>query len=404
MAEEELESPDLQAQPTEADVAEEEELGIEEKEPQEEAPTSECPPCKSGAPAWMATFADMATLLMAFFVLLLSFAHVNVPKYKEVSGSMKTKFGVQTVIPDMEPPKARNIVVTQYMSAKAEPTAMQTVQEQRTDEPQPEDEELKFDTGDGETDVSQAIETLEEQLAQQIAEGKVRVTTENNMVKVEVLENIKEGTQQGQNSGSSPGQISQDRIEIYAAVAEAQTRTTSQIQITDSALTRTAQAQVSGSSSQGASAEDVSQSRYEQIRASLSQQINQGLAQVEKEGDKVIIRLAEQGSFESGQAELQRDIMGLLNEVGVSLTGDVGLVSIEGHTDNIPLAYSERFKSNWDLSAARAAAVADYLLNGDFVQPGKVNVIGYADTKPVADNASITGRAQNRRIEIIVNN
>jgi chemotaxis protein MotB len=281
---------------------------------------------------------------------------------------------------------------------------MKTVQEQRTDEPQPEDEELRSEIGEGETDVNQALETLQQQLAQQIAEGKVRVTTENNKVKVEVLETMNEGSQQGQSSGSSPGQISQDRIEIYAAVAEAQTQTTSQIQITDSALTRTAQAQVAGLASQGLSAENIAQSRYEQIRASLSNQINQGLAQVEKEGEKVIIRLAEQGSFDSGQAELQGGIMSLLNEVGASLTGDVGLVSIEGHTDNVSLAYSERFKSNWDLSAARAAAVADFLLDGDYVQPGKVNVIGYADTKPVADNTSITGRAQNRRIEIIVNN
>jgi len=161
---------------------------------------------------------------------------------------------------------------------------------------------------------------------------------------------------------------------------------------------------VAGLASQGLSAQNIAQSRYEQIRASLSNQINQGLAQVEKEGEKVIIRLAEQGSFDSGQAELQGGIMSLLNEVGASLTGDVGLVSIEGHTDNVSLAYSERFKSNWDLSAARAAAVADFLLDGDYVQPGKVNVIGYADTKPIADNTSITGRAQNRRIEIIVNN
>ena len=67
----------------------------------------ECPPCKSGAPAWMATFADMATLLMAFFVLLLSFAEMNVPKYKEVSGSMKNAFGVQRIVPTVEPPKAK---------------------------------------------------------------------------------------------------------------------------------------------------------------------------------------------------------------------------------------------------------------------------------------------------------
>ena len=60
----------------------------------------DCPPCKAGAPAWMATFADMATLLMAFFVLILSFAEMNVPKFKQINGSMKNSFGVQRLIPE----------------------------------------------------------------------------------------------------------------------------------------------------------------------------------------------------------------------------------------------------------------------------------------------------------------
>ena len=61
-----------------------------EEEEEEECP--KCPP--KGAPAWMATFADMATLLMAFFVLILSFAEFNVPKFKQISGSLKNAFGI----------------------------------------------------------------------------------------------------------------------------------------------------------------------------------------------------------------------------------------------------------------------------------------------------------------------
>jgi len=63
----------------------EEELLEEPAEPEEEEKKcEECAPCKGGAPAWMATFADMATLLMAFFVLILSFAEMNVPKYNRL--------------------------------------------------------------------------------------------------------------------------------------------------------------------------------------------------------------------------------------------------------------------------------------------------------------------------------
>ena len=111
--------------------------------PEEPVEEEECPPCKSGAPAWMATFADMATLLMAFFVLLLSFAHMNVPKYKEVSGSMNDKFGVQKIVPTVEQPTAENIIAKQYITAKVDPTLLDVIQEQTTAERQPEDPVLK---------------------------------------------------------------------------------------------------------------------------------------------------------------------------------------------------------------------------------------------------------------------
>ena len=77
----------------------------------EEEEEEECPKCPPpGAPAWMATFADMATLLMAFFVLILSFAEFNVPKFKQISGSLKNAFGIQRVIPVVEQPKGTTVL------------------------------------------------------------------------------------------------------------------------------------------------------------------------------------------------------------------------------------------------------------------------------------------------------
>jgi chemotaxis protein MotB len=62
-----------------------------------------------------------------------------------------------------------------------------------------------------------------------------------------------------------------------------------------------------------------------------------------------------------------------------------------------------RYRTNWDLSSARAAAVADYLLGQSQVSEGQISVSGFADTRPIADNETALGRSQNRRIEIIVN-
>ena len=79
---------------------------VEEEEADEECP--KCPPV--GAPAWMATFADLATLLMAFFVLLLSFADTNVPKFKMITGSLQNAFGVEREVPIVEPPMGTTVI------------------------------------------------------------------------------------------------------------------------------------------------------------------------------------------------------------------------------------------------------------------------------------------------------
>ena len=104
-----------------------EEPVVEAAEGQNEPPPAkekekekECPECPGGAPPWMATFADMATLLMAFFVLLLSFASVNVPKFEQVSGSLKVAFGVARVVPKIMLPMGETLLRTEFTPTEAE--------------------------------------------------------------------------------------------------------------------------------------------------------------------------------------------------------------------------------------------------------------------------------------------
>ena len=75
---------------------------------------------------------------------------------------------------------------------------------------------------------------------------------------------------------------------------------------------------------------------------------------------------------------------------------------MEGHTDNVPVVFSDRFNSNWDLSAARAATVAAYMAGAANIATARLSVKGLADTVPLESNTSSEGRARNRRIEIIV--
>ena len=387
------ESPE-EAEPSEEESAESEDLESSEVpvEPEELEPEEpiECEPCKSGSPEWMATFADMATLLMAFFVLILSFAHVNVPKYKEVSGSMRSRFGVQVLVPIVEAPTADNIVATQYRQQATEPTAANVLEEQRSREEQPQDEELDTDDGVGESTTN--AREIEEVLREEIAEGRVEVSVEDGMVVIEALEQ-NELTQ-------DTGKISQDTILLLSKISDIQSDTDSLVRVEGSQFVSSGQSNVDQSEFGGASqrAED----QLEQIRSNLSEEITQGLAEVFRDGESIIIRLTDQSGFESGSANLRTDFTSLLDSVGDSLAGASGLIQIEGHTDNVAMSFGNRYRNNWDLSSARAASVADYLQDGGSIAPGSMVIKGFADTRPIASNDTATGRSENRRIEVVV--
>ena len=110
-----------------------EEQKVEKKEKKQEEEEHECPECPpKGAPAWMATFADMATLLMAFFVLILSFAEFNVPKFKQISGSIKNAFGIQRIIPVVEQPKGTTIMSLNF-SPNPTPSVQENLKQQTTE-------------------------------------------------------------------------------------------------------------------------------------------------------------------------------------------------------------------------------------------------------------------------------
>ena len=361
-----------------------------ESEPEPEPESVECPPCKKGSPAWMATFADMATLLMAFFVLILSFAHVNVPKYKEVSGSMRSRFGVQVLVPIVEAPSADNMVATQYRQMVTDPTAANVLEEQRSREEQSEDE-LDVNDGPGESDTN-AKEEVEQILAKEIAEGMVQVSVEDGTITIDAIE--------PNDLNDSTGKINQDTILLLSKISTIQSDSDALVRVTGAQFTSSAQSNIEQSDLGSMSRQTEDQ--LEQIRVNLSNEINLGLAEVFQDGESIIIRLTDQGGFESGSALLRADFTSLLNSVGDSLTGASGLIQIEGHTDNVAMSFGNRYRNNWDLSSARAASVADYLQERGSISPGSMVIKGLADTKAIASNDSATGRSQNRRIEVVV--
>ena len=396
-----------ESESSEADAGDSEEETVEEDlpppgPPPPEEPKDDCPKCPGGgAPAWMATFADMATLLMAFFVLLLSFAETEVPKFKQVAGSLKQAFGIEKIVPKVTIPMARSIVVENFTPAVAERSVMD-VKEQRSDFVRGDFIEKKTEEGEYEDPIESDFQQVQEALEQELNKGMADVRIENGEIKVTLVEPAAAGGKEGNEGEGKGGQVAQETLDAVAKVAEVSATLSSKVGVH---LADQAQGNQSGASAtrrQSRTGDGAGMSKYDRLRADLSDEITAGLAEVEKDGDKIIVRLASQGSFTSGSSNLRQAFTPTLARLGNSLAQYPGSVMVEGHTDNVPVAFSERFKSNWDLSAARAASIADFLLNSTNLEGGNVQIAGFADTRPLDSNDTPTGRARNRRIEVIV--
>ena len=265
---------------------------------------SDAPPPKKqdrGAPAWAITFADLMSLLMSFFVLLLSFSEMDVLKFKQIAGSLSHAFGVQREIKAKEIPKGLSVIAKEFSAGKPEPTTLNEVRQETTEE-----NKRYLDVGD-----TRDMELL-----------------------------IKE---------------------VQAKVEE----------------------------------------DAEQIKEAYKDEIESGLIDVETDEERIIIRIREKGSFPSGSAVLIGDFEPIVAKISGVLKKTDGKLIVAGHTDNIPIA-NARFRSNWELSAARAVSVLHHLLATKDIEPDRFLIEGYGDSQPVAPNDTRLNRALNRRVEIVL--
>lgn len=119
-----------------------------------------------------------------------------------------------------------------------------------------------------------------------------------------------------------------------------------------------------------------------------------------EEADRISLRIQDNLLFDSGQASLTEDGLAVLDGVVGILQAHDGAISVEGHTDNVPIA-TEAFPSNWELSTARATRVLRYLDSAG-VDASRMRAVGRADKDPVAPNTNTPGRAANRRVDLIM--
>ena len=290
----------------------------------------ECPKCPPpGLPAWMGTFADLMSLLMCFFVLLLAFSEMDVLKFKQIAGSMKFAFGVQNKIEVKDIPKGTSVIAMEFRPGRPDPTPIETIQQQTIEMTQ---QMLEFQAGDEDS-----------------AGGRQK----------------QRGTQRG-------GQAQQTSTDQAA-------------------------------SSQQSAAQEQQEEMLKKVAQQLQKQILDGAIELESLGQQITIRIREQGSFSAGSAFLQPQFKPIIRRIGELLVDMPGEIAISGHSDSQQIS-NELYRSNWDLSAQRAVAVAEEIRLAPGFDESRMQVIGKASAEPLVKNATtLDERARNRRVEITIN-
>lgn len=280
-----------------------------------------CPKCVEGLPAWMGTFADLMSLLMCFFVLLLSMATMDANRFKKMAESLNDAFGVQREIIVYEVVKGTSVVAQHFTPSYGDPTVIEELRQQTTDD------EKEF------LGKNSSLESDNKEAQQEEDQEKIKVVTEY----VEATEK---------------------KIEDAKDLAE-------------------------------------------EIKEFMVEEIDENMLSIETDLARVVIRIHEKGSFSSGSADFNANFIPIMDKITAVVNGSAGTVTVAGHTDNIPIK-SGLYRSNWELSAARAVTVAQAILVDGTVDENRIVIEGHADTVPLVENDTAEHRAQNRRVEIIL--
>ena len=257
----------------------------------------------------------------------------------------------------------------------------------------PKEIELAISELAGQFDTYADLEILKDTLAQAVAAGKVELKSMDGKLVVTVKGEADDDGTSDSDETLEEGEIDSETLELYAKIADVQAEIETEVVVEHLDLDRQELARDEGY-------EQRINEQFEALKINLKQEVDAGLAKIEMIEKKIVIKLASQDSFDSGFATIKSSFLPTLERVRDAVSGTPERITVSGHTDNVPIMFSDRFRSNWDLSSARASAVADFMLQDPNVLQSRLRVYGFADTRPTATNDTREGRAENRRIEI----
>lgn len=144
---------------------------------------------------------------------------------------------------------------------------------------------------------------------------------------------------------------------------------------------------------------------YNELVEKMEAEIQRGEITISELQNQLTVNLVERILFDSGEAEVKPAGIQILRRVGDILKGTTDKdIRVEGHTDNVPISprLKSTFPSNWELSTARASNVVRFLQSEVGIAGERLTACGYGPYRPVAENKTVKGRAQNRRIQIVL--
>lgn len=277
-----------------------------------------CPECPRPN-VWITTFADLMSLLMCFFILLLSFAELDAMKFKRLAGELREAFGVQTLINVSDPPKGTSVIARHFSPSIPEPTPLNEIRQKTSDI----------------TRSSLEVLCQDERLMQQQRQGEQGLQTRDISLPSDAALTLKS---------------EQDAL---------------------------------------------------RIAEKLETEISNGQIEIETSGNKIVIRVQQRGVFRSGSAYVEDRFLPVIDKIRDVLVAIPGKISIEGHTDNLPLNGGP-YRSNWMLSSARAASFAEELFAAPEMSQDRFQIVGHGETQPLVPNVDDETRERNRRVEIII--
>jgi len=137
------------------------------------------------------------------------------------------------------------------------------------------------------------------------------------------------------------------------------------------------------------------------LSKALEAEISQGKVDVHFEARGLVVSLRQAAFFPSGEDAVDPETYPIIDKLATTIGGLPNPVRLEGHTDSVPI-HTSRFRSNWELSAARSIAMLELLAEHYKVPRSRMAIAGYADTIPVDDNDTAEGRAHNRRVDVVI--